>query len=58
MGPDDKDLSVSDFPFNYRADFKENRKLKVGYDKAAFEREYGFKTQDQQALENPQVLRL
>ncbi|WP_222845909.1 amidase [Flavilitoribacter nigricans] len=49
-GPDGKDLSVTDYPFNYQADYPANRKLKVGYDQAAFERDYGFKEQDQASL--------
>lgn len=50
MGPDGKDLSVTDYPFNYQSKYTANRKLKIGFDQAAFERDYGFKAQDQATL--------
>lgn len=50
-GGDGKDLSVSDMPFNYQPSFKNNHRLKVGYDTSAFNREYPFKTQDQAVLD-------
>jgi Asp-tRNA(Asn)/Glu-tRNA(Gln) amidotransferase A subunit family amidase len=52
LGPDGKDLSVSNYPFNYQAEYIRNRRLKVGYDSTAFAREYGFKAQDSLVLEN------
>ncbi len=50
-GPDGKDLSVYDAPFNYnkKVDVK---KLRVGYLKKDFDKDYGaFKLNDQAALE-------
>lgn len=48
-GPDGKDLSVIPAPFNYNAKF-DTKKLKIGYDKAAFERNSPFKAQDSLSL--------
>ncbi len=48
-GPDGKDLSVIKAPFNYNATF-DTKKLKVGYLKSDFERNYPFKKQDSIAL--------
>lgn len=48
-GPDGKDMSLIQAPFNYNAKFN-TKKLKVGYLKSAFERNYAFKTQDSIAL--------
>ncbi len=53
-GPDGKDLSVKDYPFNWspHADLK---KLKIGYLKSAFEKEYKNSENDSasiKALEN------
>lgn len=56
LGPDGKDLSIQDFPFNYQADYTANRRLKVGYDQAAFERDYRFKEQDQATLKKLEEL--
>lgn len=52
-GPDGKDLSVIKAAFNYDAKY-DTKQLKIGYYKTAFERNYGFKTQDSISL---QVLR-
>lgn len=50
-GPDGKDISVHDAPFNYNKNINP-RKLRVGYLKNDFEREYGaFKPNDQATLE-------
>ncbi|MFD2246270.1 amidase [Pontibacter ruber] len=49
-GPDGQDLSVYDAPFNYN-DKIDVKKLRVGYLKKDFEREYGFKQNDQATLE-------
>ena len=54
-GSDQKDLSVIDAPFNYHANF-DTKKLKVGYLKSAFDRNYPFKTQDSIALAKMQEL--
>lgn len=48
-GPDGNDMSLIQAPFNYNAKFN-TKKLKVGYLKSAFERNYAFKTQDSIAL--------
>ena len=48
-GPDGKDLSLIKAPFNYNATF-DPKKLKVGYLKSDFERNYPFKKQDSTAL--------
>lgn len=48
-GPDGKDLSVIQAPFNYDAKFNP-KKLKIGYTKAAFEGNYPFKNQDSLSL--------
>ncbi|MDX1479515.1 MAG: amidase, partial [Saprospiraceae bacterium] len=49
-GPDGKDLSVTDAPFNYssRADLSG---LRIGYVKSHFDRPYAFHDQDSAALE-------
>ncbi len=49
IGPDGKDRSVVDYPFNYSGRINP-RNLKVGYLKAAFEEDYPFKTQDSLTL--------
>jgi len=49
-GPDGKDLSVYDAPFNYNPKL-DAKKLRVGYLKKDFERKYGFQENDQAALE-------
>ncbi|HEY4650183.1 MAG TPA: amidase, partial [Pontibacter sp.] len=48
-GPDGKDLSVYDAPFNYNPTI-DPKKLKVGYLKKDFERKYGFQENDQETL--------
>lgn len=48
-GPDGKDMSLIQAPFNYNAKFN-TKKLKVGYLKSAFEGNYAFKMQDSIAL--------
>lgn len=48
-GPDGKDLMVKDFPFNWDASL-ELKKIRVGYLKKAFEKDYREKTNDQKAL--------
>ncbi|HMQ61246.1 MAG TPA: amidase [Flavilitoribacter sp.] len=50
-GPDLKDQSVIDAAFNYQTNWKNNRKLKVGYLKTAFDRNYPFHSQDSTALQ-------
>ena len=49
-GPDGQDLSVIDAPFNYDAK-RPLKKLRAGYLKNDFEREYGNRTNDLAALE-------
>lgn len=49
-GPDGKDLSVYDAPFTYTSRINP-KKLRVGYLKKDFEGKYGFKENDQAALE-------
>lgn len=56
IGPDGKDLSVTDHPFNFQPDNLSNRQLKVGYDTAAFNRNYGFKAQDQATLKKLEAM--
>ncbi len=48
-GPDGKDQTVYDLPFNYDATLH-IRKLKIGYLKDDFAKEYDFKTNDSLAL--------
>ncbi|MFD3001155.1 amidase [Pontibacter toksunensis] len=48
-GPDGKDLSVYDAPFNYSSKI-DAKKLRVGYLKKDFERNYGFKENDEATL--------
>ena len=48
-GPDGKDQSVYDAPFNYNQSINP-KKLRVGYLKKDFERTYGFKENDEAAL--------
>ncbi|MCB0609225.1 MAG: amidase, partial [Lewinella sp.] len=50
-GPDLKDQSVIDAAFNYQTNWKNNRKLKIGYLKTAFDRNYPFHSQDSTALQ-------
>jgi len=49
-GSDGKDLSVQDYPFNYHPDL-DIKKLRIGYLKSSFERNYAFKQQDSLVLE-------
>ncbi|WP_223808964.1 amidase [Rufibacter hautae] len=49
-GPDGKDQSVYETPFNYSPSINV-KKLRIGYLKSDFDRDYGFKTQDQATLE-------
>lgn len=49
-GADNKDLSVINMPFLYDANVKYNTKLKIGYLKKDFEKDYPFKEQDSVAL--------
>ncbi|MEJ8757905.1 amidase [Pontibacter sp. H259] len=49
-GPDGKDQTVYDAPFNYNPKL-DVKKLRVGYLKKDFERKYGFQENDQAALE-------
>ncbi|WP_299822622.1 amidase [uncultured Pontibacter sp.] len=48
-GPDGKDQSVYDVPFNYNPSINP-KKLRVGYLKADFDRDYGFKENDEATL--------
>ena len=48
-GPDGKDQSVYDAPFNYNPSINP-KKLRVGYLKKDFERTYGFKENDEATL--------
>ena len=48
-GPDGKDLSVIDAPFNYNTN-DDPAKLRVGYLKSAFESEHAFRVQDSTTL--------
>ncbi|MFO7980035.1 MAG: amidase [Candidatus Aminicenantes bacterium] len=49
-GPDGKDLSVIDYPFNWNPD-KDIRKLKIGYLKDDFKRDYKNKKNDSASLQ-------
>ncbi|OKL38972.1 amidase [Pontibacter flavimaris] len=49
-GPDGKDQSVYDVPFNYNQSINP-KKLRVGYLKDDFAKDYGFKQNDQAALD-------
>ncbi|MCC9137052.1 amidase [Pontibacter silvestris] len=49
-GPDGKDLSLYDAPFNYNQNINP-KKLRVGYLKNDFARDYGFKENDQATLD-------
>jgi Asp-tRNA(Asn)/Glu-tRNA(Gln) amidotransferase A subunit family amidase len=49
-GPDGKDLTVTDYPFNWNPDLKV-ADLRVGYLKGAFDEEHDHKAQDDQTLE-------
>jgi len=49
-GSDGKDLSVQDYPFNYHPDL-DIKKLRIGYLKSSFDRNYAFKQQDSLVLE-------
>ncbi|MDO6389336.1 amidase [Pontibacter sp. BT731] len=49
-GPDGKDLTVVDAPFNYNKNI-EARKLRVGYLHKDFDRDYPFKQNDKATLE-------
>lgn len=48
-GKDHRDISTIEAPFNYKSNF-DTKKLKIGYIKSAFERNYGFKKQDSLTL--------
>jgi Asp-tRNA(Asn)/Glu-tRNA(Gln) amidotransferase A subunit family amidase len=48
-GPDGKDQSVYDVPFNYNKSINP-KKLRVGYLKSDFAKEYGFKENDEATL--------
>lgn len=48
-GPDGKDMHVYDAPFNFNAQ-EDPTRIKVGYIKSAFERNYPFKQQDSLTL--------
>jgi Asp-tRNA(Asn)/Glu-tRNA(Gln) amidotransferase A subunit family amidase len=54
-GPDGKDRSCQEAPFNYRSDM-DIRDLKVGFLEDAFSRDYRFKTQDSLTLEKLRAL--
>lgn len=49
-GPDEKDLTVVDLPFNWNPEL-ELKRIRVGYLKKAFERDYATKTNDEAVLE-------
>lgn len=49
-GPDGKDASVTDIPFNYNPSLSFNRGIKIGYLKSAFEEDHPTREQDQQVL--------
>jgi Asp-tRNA(Asn)/Glu-tRNA(Gln) amidotransferase A subunit family amidase len=49
-GPDGKDLTVTDYPFNWDASL-DIHTLRIGYVKDAFEADYENKTLDQQSLD-------
>jgi Asp-tRNA(Asn)/Glu-tRNA(Gln) amidotransferase A subunit family amidase len=49
-GPDGKDLTVTDYPFNWNPDVKMTD-LRIGYLKSAFDEEHEQKTQDDQTLD-------
>lgn len=49
-GPDGKDLTVTNYPFNWNPNLKLND-LRIGYVQSAFEDEYDQKAQDLQTLE-------
>ncbi|WP_299984644.1 amidase [uncultured Pontibacter sp.] len=49
-GPDGKDLTIVDAPFNYNKNI-DVRKLRVGYLQKDFERDYPFKENDKATLE-------
>jgi Asp-tRNA(Asn)/Glu-tRNA(Gln) amidotransferase A subunit family amidase len=50
MGPDGKDQTLYNYPFNYSPDIKLSN-LKIGYLRKDFEKNYDFKTQDSLTLE-------
>ncbi len=51
LGQDGKDLTVSDYPFNYRDGTIDPQKIRIGYDRTSFESEYPFKKQDESSLQ-------
>ncbi|HKK77609.1 MAG TPA: amidase [Saprospiraceae bacterium] len=54
-GPDGKDMHLYDAPFNYDAQ-ADPKRIKVGYVKSAFGRDYGFKENDSLALRKMEAL--
>ena len=56
-GPDGKDQTVYDFPFNYDSDL-DVKTLKIGYLKSDFDSDYAFKKNDSLALAKLQKLGL
>ena len=51
IGQDGKDLTVSDFPFNYKDGSVGPQRIRIGYDRTSFESDYPFKKQDEATLE-------
>jgi Asp-tRNA(Asn)/Glu-tRNA(Gln) amidotransferase A subunit family amidase len=49
QGPDGKDATIADLPFNYSSDIK-LQDLKIGYIKNSFEQNYPFKPYDEATL--------
>lgn len=49
LGPDGKDATIADLPFNYSSDIK-LKDLKIGYLKNSFEKNYPFKPYDEATL--------
>jgi Asp-tRNA(Asn)/Glu-tRNA(Gln) amidotransferase A subunit family amidase len=50
QGPDGKDATIADLPFNYSSDIK-LKSLRIGYLKNNFEKDYPFKAYDAATLE-------
>lgn len=50
VGPSQLDPYVIDLPFNYNVD-TDVKKLRIGYEAAAFENDYGFKEMDKASLD-------